>query len=288
MNDEPKASDQPESSVDPDAATGIAIDEENTALRLGEAKRVSPVLSDDEAGREINRRARRAFIVGGLAAVAAYGGWRGLKSAETIGEIPAPLRRAHEFNERLSTAYFDPSRLAHTYPREQSSMPRANGGFGMDGDFDPATWRLQVRGATGGDALSLTLDDIRALPKIEMTTELRCIEGWSDTGHWGGASFRDFAARYARGANNRYVGVETPGGGYYVGLDIESALHPQTLLCYEMQGEALTPEHGAPLRLYLPVKYGIKSLKRVGTITFTDERPRDYWAERGYDWYSGH
>jgi DMSO/TMAO reductase YedYZ molybdopterin-dependent catalytic subunit len=76
--------------------------------------------------------------------------------------------------------------------------------------------------------------------------------------------------------------------GYYVGLDMASALHPQTLLVYEMEGRPLTPEHGAPLRLFTPVKYGIKSLKRIGTIRFTDERPPDFWAERGYDWYAGH
>jgi DMSO/TMAO reductase YedYZ molybdopterin-dependent catalytic subunit len=67
-----------------------------------------------------------------------------------------------------------------------------------------------------------------------------------------------------------------------------SAVHPQTLLCYEMDGRPLTPEHGAPLRLVIPVKYGIKNLKQIGTIRFTDVRPADYWAERGYDWYAGH
>ena len=50
----------------------------------------------------------------------------------------------------------------------------------------------------------------------------------------------------------------------------------------------LTPEHGAPLRLAIPLKYGIKNIKRIGTIRFTDARPADYWAERGYDWYAGH
>ena len=85
-----------------------------------------------------------------------------------------------------------------------------------------------------------------------------------------------------------YAALATPGGGYYVGLDMASALHPQTLLCYEMDGRPLTPEHGAPLRLVIPVKYGIKNLKQIGTIRFTDVRPADYWAERGYDWYAGH
>jgi DMSO/TMAO reductase YedYZ molybdopterin-dependent catalytic subunit len=54
-----------------------------------------------------------------------------------------------------------------------------------------------------------------------------------------------------------------------------------------MNGQPLTRSHGAPLRLYLTVKYGYKSLKRVGVIRFQDERPPDYWAERGYDWYAG-
>jgi DMSO/TMAO reductase YedYZ molybdopterin-dependent catalytic subunit len=54
-----------------------------------------------------------------------------------------------------------------------------------------------------------------------------------------------------------------------------------------MNGVPLGRTHGAPLRLYLTVKYGFKSLKRVGLIRFTDTRPADYWADRGYDWYAG-
>jgi DMSO/TMAO reductase YedYZ molybdopterin-dependent catalytic subunit len=69
---------------------------------------------------------------------------------------------------------------------------------------------------------------------------------------------------------------------------MESALHPQTLLCYEMNGQPLSLKHGAPLRLIIPVKYGIKNIKRIGKITYTDKRPADFWAERGYDRYSGH
>jgi DMSO/TMAO reductase YedYZ molybdopterin-dependent catalytic subunit len=85
-----------------------------------------------------------------------------------------------------------------------------------------------------------------------------------------------------------YVSLTTPDGLYYVGWDMASVLHPQTLLAYEMNGEPLRPEHGAPLRLASPTKYGIKQIKRIGRIEFTTERPRDYWAENGYDWYSGH
>jgi DMSO/TMAO reductase YedYZ molybdopterin-dependent catalytic subunit len=79
----------------------------------------------------------------------------------------------------------------------------------------------------------------------------------------------------------------TPGKDYYVGVDMPSALHPQSLLAYEMNGKPLEDRHGAPLRLVMPVKYGIKNIKRIGRIAYVNERPADYWAEQGYDYYSG-
>ena len=120
--------------------------------------------------------------------------------------------------------------------------------------------------------------------------------------HWAGVKFSDFATAYlpqtksGRSADmiNRpddlfpYVALTTPDNGYFVGWDIESILHPQTLLAYEMNGAPLTDEHGAPLRIASPTKYGIKQIKRIGRIEFTSERPRDFWAEQGYDWYAGH
>jgi DMSO/TMAO reductase YedYZ molybdopterin-dependent catalytic subunit len=66
-----------------------------------------------------------------------------------------------------------------------------------------------------------------------------------------------------------------------------SAMHPQTLLCYEMNGQPLPLANGYPLRLIIPVKYGVKHLKRIGSLVFSNERPPDYWAEQGYDYYTG-
>jgi DMSO/TMAO reductase YedYZ molybdopterin-dependent catalytic subunit len=113
--------------------------------------------------------------------------------------------------------------------------------------------------------------------------------------HWKGARLADLLNKY--GLPSPYIGVSTPADAmniqresdrYYVGLDRASAQHPQTLLCYEMNGQRLTAGHGAPLRLLSTVKYGYKCIKRIGVIELTDERPADYWAERGYDWYAGH
>ena len=67
----------------------------------------------------------------------------------------------------------------------------------------------------------------------------------------------------------------------------ETLQNPQTLLAYQMNDELLNGKHGQPLRLIIPVKYGIKNLKRIGTIIFSNSRLRDYWAELGYDYFSG-
>jgi DMSO/TMAO reductase YedYZ molybdopterin-dependent catalytic subunit len=81
--------------------------------------------------------------------------------------------------------------------------------------------------------------------------------------------------------------MHTPNKLYYVGLDMPSVIHEQTMLCYEINGKPLSLERGAPLRLVIPVKYGVKNLKRIGTIRYTSVRPGDFWAEQGYDWFAG-
>jgi len=98
----------------------------------------------------------------------------------------------------------------------------------------------------------------------------------------------DLMAKFPPPQPVRYVSLETPGRGYYVGLDLASAMHPQTLLAWALNGEPLTASHGAPLRLAIPIKYGVKNIKRIATIRWTNVRPPDFWAERGYDWYCGH
>jgi DMSO/TMAO reductase YedYZ molybdopterin-dependent catalytic subunit len=84
-----------------------------------------------------------------------------------------------------------------------------------------------------------------------------------------------------------FVGMETHDKNYYVGIDMPSAMHPQTLLAYEVNDKPLPLRNGAPLRLIIPVKYGIKNLKQISAISFSNTRPKDYWAEQGYDYYSG-
>ena len=274
-------------------------DRGNTAAVLKERRRLSDPLADDEARRQMSRYSRRGFLVAGLAAAAGFFGWRWI-SDETKGSI---YRRTFEFNEKVSQIFYRPTRLAPEFPPESISPRRVNGMEGLEGEVDSAAWRLAVGGLAGRtDDLLLTLNDIKSLPRTEMTIELKCIEGWGVIVQWAGVRFSDFAAVYMPATTDgsqasvidrpealpAYVSLSTPDEKYFVGWDLPSILHPQTLLAYEMNGAPLLPEHGAPLRLASAAKYGIKQIKRIGRIEFTTQRPRDYWAEYGYDWYSGH
>lgn len=242
---------------------------------------------------ELARRTRRSFLAGGITTLGAVGAWEWLKSRRPDSGTPWPLRRVLDTNEEIARDYFRTRRLAPEYPASQAVRNlRINERIGMEDVLDAAVWSLKVDGAdvdtdSDDDSLTLHMEDIRKLPHAEYVTELKCIEGWSEKVHWGGARFADFAKAYPPPAGFPYVGLETPDAGYYVGLDLESAMQPQTLLCYELNGQPLPEPHGAPLRLVIPTKYGIKNLKRIGRIFYAQERPRDYWAEFGYDWYAG-
>jgi DMSO/TMAO reductase YedYZ molybdopterin-dependent catalytic subunit len=239
-----------------------------------------------DAEKELARLTRRGFVTMAAAAGLGYAGWKWLRSRPREGGLEWPLRAGLEWNESIAMAAFSRARLSPLFRPSDVTRARLNGRLGLDTPVDLDAWRLHVEGAVR--PVALTLDEIRSLPRHEMITELRCIEGWSIIVKWTGARLADLMSAHPPAEVPRYVALETPDRGYYVGLDVDSALHPQTLLAYEMNGAPLAPLHGAPLRLAIPVKYGIKNLKRIGTIRYTSIRPADFWGERGYDWYAGH
>lgn len=245
--------------------------------------------------KQIKRRSFIAFATFTVLSAAAYGSWRWLLKSPTetagiTGGAHAPLRRALNKNELFfRKLFYSEKHLVRTYPKEMATKNvRMNSDVGLTSKLDPQSWVLEVK-RKSGEVLKVTLDELRALPKTEIIFDFKCVEGWDQISHWGGVKFSDFIAHYQLQdeAKLQYVGMETPDKQYYIGLDTPSAMHPQTMLAYEVNDKLLPPEHGAPLRLIIPVKYGIKNLKRIGSISFSDQRPRDYWAELGYDYYSG-
>ncbi len=235
----------------------------------------------------------RTFVSFTLFILLLTAGWLGfnwIKKQPNDDGTPKPLRAVLKANEKIFSSLFDRTKLVREYSLSAAvKNVRVNGNAGMDGVIDTATWRLKVV-RKKGDTLLLTLNDIKKLPKKNIVFDFKCIEGWSQVTHWAGVPFRTFVEAYHLNEESQlnYVGLVTPDKKYYVGIDMPSALQEQTLLCYEMNGMPLPMNQGYPLRLIIPVKYGIKHLKRIGTLFFSDNKPDDYWAERGYDYYSGH
>jgi DMSO/TMAO reductase YedYZ molybdopterin-dependent catalytic subunit len=149
--------------------------------------------------------------------------------------------------------------------------------------FDPATWRLRVDGLVRRP-LELSYADLRALPRAEQVSTFHCVTGWVVHGvRWAGVRFHDLLAPaqpLPQATALRFVSAEKP---YEDFLDVRQVRLPDVMLAYELDGEPLPREHGAPARVVIPEMYGYKNVKWVERIELV-ERPGDgYWEQRGYD-----
>jgi len=155
-----------------------------------------------------------------------------------------------------------------------------------DPEVDLDKWTLTVTGAVQkpGD---YALAQIQALPEVRQNTRHVCVEGWDVIGRFGGARLADFLKTIGADPTARFVTVECA-DDYYESLDMATAMHPQTLLSYEMYDQPLTREHGAPLRLQIPTKIGYKQAKYLTHLKVTHVFDRvGYWEDQGYSEFYG-
>jgi DMSO/TMAO reductase YedYZ molybdopterin-dependent catalytic subunit len=149
--------------------------------------------------------------------------------------------------------------------------------------FDRATWRLRLDGLVQRP-MELTYDQLLALPKAEQVSTFHCVTGWIvDDVRWGGVRFRDLLAHAeplptAHAAH--FVSAEVP---YHDYLTLGDLALPDVMLAYEMDGQPLLQEHGAPVRVVIPDMYGYKNVKWVNQITLLPKQGLGYWEQRGYD-----
>lgn len=251
------------------------------------------VAEGEEAVARMRQISRRSLIWAGVATAGVLGGMTAFEkfAPEDGTGIKSLFRNGLRWNEGVvRQVLFSETHRDKDFPRERSVTPK-NNYHGKTPEIDLDAWRLTLEGAKEGQK-SLTIADLKSLPEVSQTTELKCVEGWSAIVHWTGIRFADFVKRYPPPEGTRYVAMRSEPAAYeddwyYVGLDMESCLHPQTLLAYGMNGETLPVANGAPLRLVMPHKYGIKNIKLITHIAYSAERPTDYWEELGYDWYAG-
>lgn len=231
--------------------------------------------------RKFNRMNRRELLK--LTPVLALGVF-------AVPKLQEPLLKAGlRFSDWASREMFRPGHLARTFgDSELTPFERfpINDYDVDDPGVDIGSWKLTVTGAAHRPR-EYTLAQIQALPKFRQNTRHVCVEGWDVIGRFGGARLSDFLRMIGADLTARFVYVECA-DDYYESLDMSTALHPQTLLCYEMYDQPLTREHGAPLRLAIPTKIGYKQAKYLTSLKVTSVLSRaGYWEDQGYSEFYG-
>ena len=278
--EKPKADAGPrdESSVPPKVEGGVSAEAKDAKGPAIVRPRTSPAGIEES---RLSRVSRRELLK--LTPVLALGafaipGWQ-----ESL------FKRGLGFSDWASSKLFRRGHLAPTFTDAELTPFEKFPINGYDVD-DPGVifenWNLTVGGLVQkpGD---YRLPQIQALPRIRQNARHVCVEGWDVIGRFGGARLSDFLNLVGADTSAKFVTVGCA-DDYYESLDMATALHPQTLLCWEMYDQPLTREHGAPLRLNVPTKVGYKQAKYLTDLKVTNVLDKvGYWEDQGYSSFYG-
>jgi DMSO/TMAO reductase YedYZ molybdopterin-dependent catalytic subunit len=237
---------------------------------------------------------RRAWLAGAgsVGAVAA-----GAKALDSNGLMPpdatgvfAPERTLTYAAHRLLA----PDSMAREFPREAISQPPFPNGKPVAEALAPnaaANWRLEIGGLVA-KPMTLSVADLKAMPRSSQITALACEEGWSYVAEWTGVPLAHVLREVGAKPEARYVAYFSTQPRWWDSIDMCDAWHPQTLIAYGMNGGDLPAGHGGPMRVRVPRQLGYKSLKFVTRIVLVDSVK---WlgkgmgsnaAEVGYSWFN--
>jgi DMSO/TMAO reductase YedYZ molybdopterin-dependent catalytic subunit len=249
---------------------------------------------------------RRAYLAGAAA---------GLAGCDPTHPSRGFLGMMMRWNGYVQGALLGPERLAPT-PDQSSSTPLEAFPAYKIGEFyptPPAGWQLEVGGMVDQPG-RFSLQDLKRLQRTDIRVRHHCVEGWTAVADWHGVRIRDLAEVVGLKREVGYVefvsfelapgpsmdiGAHDPKGGpsishppaptstYASSWDLASALHPQSILAYGMNGAPLSELHGGPVRLYSSVKLGYKMVKWLAAVRFLNEPTGGYWEDMGYDWFAG-
>lgn len=254
------------------------------------------------------RLTRRKLLLGTLhgAAVVALSGcervFDSLSQSETMHSI---LESAEHVNRRVHRLLSWRNKLAQEFAEKDISPTfRANGNpppntieYVEDAAKQFANWRLEISGLVQKPT-TFSLAELKSMPARTQITRHDCVEGWSAIGKWKGVRLEELIDHVRPRSEAKYVVfhcMDTDGDGkhYYESIDLIDAVHPQTILAYELNDGPLPVDNGAPLRLRVENQLGYKHAKYIRAIelaaaleTFGGGKG-SYWADQGYEWYAG-
>lgn len=254
---------------------------------------------------------RRLLTAAGLGASGiALSGCDAFDSQLGVGDgLRSLLEGANDLTWRAQRLLAGPDRLAPEFSEGDIRQPmRPNGITAPEDDAykallanDFADWRLEVAGLVE-KPLSLTRDELIAMPSRTQITRHDCVEGWSCIAKWTGTPLSLVLDLAVVKPEARYVvfhcldTIDRDLSGdvkYYGSVDLIDARHPQTILAYGLNGKPLPVENGAPLRVRVERQLGYKMpkylhrIELVSSFAAIGQGRGGYWEDNGYDWYGG-
>ena len=246
---------------------------------------------------------RRKLMTTGLAAAAGASGLAvAAKIADRYGLIPPDWGGVWGPGETLTYATQRILMSAHSMAREFnkseiSKVVPVSGPQPKEDDYQRLKrdgfkdWRLTIDGLVARPS-SFSLEEIKRMPARSQITHQACEEGWSFIAEWTGVPLAYVLSSVGISAKAKFV-VFRPFDWSWDSLDLQDAYHPQTFLAYNLNGEDLPADHGAPLRLRVPRQLGYKSIKYLKQITVVDSLKNvgdgrgSASPSVGYSWYAG-
>lgn len=215
------------------------------------------------------------------------------------GTHPAKRNEKYKVEERELTS----EEAATTYNNFYEFTLRKEGVVGLVDKFETAPWKVEIAGLVEKPGTADLEDFFKHLSSEERIYRFRCVEAWAMTVPWTGFPMKEFVewvkpkpeAKYVRMLTffrpeqapnqNDDSGYTWP---YYEALTIEEATNEMTMLAHGIYGKELPRQNGAPLRLVVPWKYGLKNIKSIVKFEFTSVRPLTFWNDYKSEEYSWH
>ena len=258
---------------------------------------------------KLNRKlSRRNLLIGGLQAaslVVLSGCEKMFDSLSQNKNVQSLLELAENGSRRAQRLLTRRNKLAKEFEANDISPKfRANGNpppitmdYTTDAQNHWTRWRLEVSGLVKQPA-SFSLADLQAMPSRTQITRHDCVEGWSVIGKWKGVRLEEIINRVQPATDARYVvfrcmDTDSDGVNYFESIDMIDAVHPQTILAYELNDRPLPIDNGAPLRLRVENQLGYKHAKYIRALEFVSSLDKigqgkgGYWEDQGYEWYAG-
>jgi DMSO/TMAO reductase YedYZ molybdopterin-dependent catalytic subunit len=188
-----------------------------------------------------------------------------------------PLFRS-KAEEKVREAGYDPGRLPPgQYLTEKWPVLHA----GDVPAIDLAVWRLRVFGEVE-EELELDFEQLKALPATEVVSDIHCVTRWSRfDARFKGVHWRELA-KLCRPKPSARFAIAHAEAGFTANVPLAALEDEHALVVYEADGEPLTPEHGWPVRLFIPSKYFWKSAKWLTGIELSAVDKPGFWERYGY------